>query len=145
MITIQRTKATSGTSLADINELLLQLRQDQNEPLGTQEDLDSIASPNRDIIFVTARDGEKIVGMASIYVATKFGKKTGFVEDVVVSERYRGQGLGQRIMETAIEEAKIERVTQLYLTSRPERVAAHKLYEKLGFVMKKTDVFKLKF
>jgi ribosomal protein S18 acetylase RimI-like enzyme len=143
MITIERITSASETALGDINTLLLQLRRDPSEPLGTADDLAAITG-DKNVAFIVAKDGQRIVGMATLYAATKFGKKTGFVEDVVVDGTYRGQGLGQRIMETLIDEAKKMGMSQLYLTSGPDRVAAHRLYEKLGFATKETDVFRLK-
>jgi ribosomal protein S18 acetylase RimI-like enzyme len=144
MITVERVKISGEIALEDVNYLLKQLRTDVNEPPGTQSDLDAIVSDPH-VIFVVARDDRKTIGIGTIYLATKFGKKTGFVEDVVVDESYRGQGLGRKVMETLIDESKKQNATQLYLTTRPERVAAHKLYESLGFKEKDTDVYKLHF
>lgn len=142
MITIERITAASACSLQDINKLLLQLRRDPSEPLGTEQDLNDIVS-DKNILFIAVRDGEKIIGMATGYLAQKFGKKTTFVEDVVVDETYRGQGLGQKVMEVLIQEAKKAGASQLYLTSGPDRVAAQKLYLRLGFKKRETEVFKL--
>ena len=60
------------------------------------------------------------------------------IEDVCVSSKFRGMGIGKALMEEAIKRCD----NYITLTSRPERVAAHKLYEKLGFVKSNTDVFK---
>lgn len=60
------------------------------------------------------------------------------IEDVCVSSKFRGMGIGKALMEEAIKRCD----NYITLTSRPERVAAHKLYEKLGFVKRNTDVFK---
>jgi ribosomal protein S18 acetylase RimI-like enzyme len=144
MITFERLMVSSETMLADINALLPQLRSNPGEPLGTIMDLEAITG-DRNTFLIVAKDGEKIIGMATLYAATKFGKKTGFVEDVVMDSAYRGRGLGKKTMETLIEEAKKDGISQLYLTSRPERGAAHGLYEKLGFKKKETTVFKLVF
>ena len=144
MITIERLTSASDAALGEINALLPQLRRDANEPLGARSDLDAIVG-DTNVLFVVAKDDGKIIGMATAYLATKFGKRTGFVEDVVVDGSYRGQGLGQRVMETLISEAKTAGVTQLYLTSGSDRTAAQKLYQKLGFKKKETNVFKLSF
>jgi ribosomal protein S18 acetylase RimI-like enzyme len=143
MITVQRTTSASGIELSDINELLLQLRADPKESLGTEHDLHTITS-DANTLFITVTDGSKVIGMATAYLATKFGKKTGFVEDVVVSDSYRGQGLGRKVMEMLIDEAKQAGATQLYLTTRPEREAANALYQKLGFEKRETNVYRLK-
>ena len=142
MITAQRITNASADSLQDINKLLLQLRRNPSEPLGTEQDLNDIVT-DKNVIFIAVQDGEKIIGMATAYLAQKFGKKTGFVEDVVVDETYRGQGLGQKVMEVLIQEAKNAGASQLYLTSGPDRIAAQKLYLRIGFKKRETDVFKL--
>ncbi len=142
MITAQRITTASADSLQDINKLLLQLRRNPSEPLGTEQDLNDIVT-DKNVIFIAVQDGEKIIGMATAYLAQKFGKKTGFVEDVVVDETYRGQGLGQKVMEVLIQQAKNAGASQLYLTSGPDRITAQKLYLRIGFKKRETDVFKL--
>ncbi|HTR18453.1 MAG TPA: GNAT family N-acetyltransferase [Candidatus Paceibacterota bacterium] len=134
----------SKNALQEINKLLPQLRRDPGEPLGTQTDLDAILE-NKNVIFVVAKDDGKVIGMCTVYLATKFGKRTGFVEDVVVDEGYRGQKLGQKMMEIAIQEAKQAGASQLYLTSGNDRIAAQHLYEKVGFKKRDTQVFRLQF
>ncbi len=147
MITIERVTSPENVSLADINELLPQLHTataNAGDLLGTQADLDTIAS-DKDIIFVVAKDEAKIIGMAAGYLIVKFGKKIGYIEEVVVSEAYRGKGIGQRILELVIDEAKKSQTRQLYLTSREGRAAANSLYQKLGFEKRNTNNYRLKF
>lgn len=147
MITVERVTSPETVSLSDINELLPQLHTataNAADLLGTQADLDAIAS-DKDIIFVVARDGAKVIGMAAGYLIVKFGKKIGYIEEVVVSEAYRGQGIGRKLLELIIEEAKKARTRQLYLTSREGRTAANALYQKLGFEKRDTNNYRLKF
>ena len=96
-------------------------------------------------ILMVVKDDDRIIGMATLYSILKIGKHNSLVEDVIVDSRYRGQGLGEKLVRTLIDAGKARGITSVTLTSRPERVAAHKLYEKIGFVMKETDVFKLTF
>jgi ribosomal protein S18 acetylase RimI-like enzyme len=93
---------------------------------------------------VAALDGEKIVGMGTVYVIQKLDNKAAFIEDVIVSEQYRGQGLGEKIMRALLELAKENGVRTVNLTSRPSRVAANALYQKLGFQLRETNTYKLK-
>ena len=74
----------------------------------------------------------------------KLDKRIGSVDDVVVDNAYRGQGLGAAIMHKVIEVAQEQKLKALSLTSRPARVAGNKLYQKLGFVQKETNVYRLK-
>jgi len=143
-MTIERATSSSGISLSDINVLLAQLHSDRNDPPAIQAELDAIAS-NPKVIFVLAKEGSKVVGMATAYLVPKFGKTIGYVEDVVVEEAYRGKGLGTQLMEHIIEEARTAGVYYLYLTSRDGRTAANALYQKLGFERRQTNNYRLKF
>ena len=144
MVTIERTTSSAGIALTDINELLSQLHADRKDPSATQSDLDTIAS-NDKTIFVVAKDGTKVVGMATAYLVAKFGKTIGYIEDVVVNETHRGQGIGTKLMERIVTEARSNKVFYLYLTSRDGRTAANSLYQKLGFEKRDTNNYRLKF
>jgi len=65
------------------------------------------------------------------------------IEDVVVDEKYRGKGLGKKLMQELIKIAKKKKIKNVNLTSHPKRVEARKLYESLGFKLLETDTFKL--
>ena len=144
MVIIERATSSEGIALADINELLSQLHFDRKDPLATQADIGRIAS-NENIIFIVAKDSSREVGMATAYLVPKFGKTIGYVEDVVVNETHRGQGIGTKLMERIIAEAKNAQTFYLYLTSRDGRTAANTLYQKLGFEKRETNNYRLKF
>jgi phosphinothricin acetyltransferase len=86
-----------------------------------------------------------VIGFASLTmypVPTK--GMVGRIEDVVVSDVYRGGGLGRKLMEDLIEIAKKEKLEYLNLTANSSRVAARNLYESLGFQIAETDFFWMK-
>ena len=99
---------------------------------------------DKNTALIVAKDDGRIIGMATLYMMTKFSKRTGQVEDVVVDGNYRGQGLGEKIIRQLIDMARAEKVRTLHLTSRPERAAGNKLYQKLGFELKSTNPYRLK-
>ncbi len=103
---------------------------------------DLVASPLLEI-FIVEVDG-KIIGMASLYYIRTLGKNAAYVEDVVVHPDFQGQGLGKKIMNHLIKRAKERKVDFLELTSSPKRVAANKLYKKLGFELRETNVYRMK-
>ena len=142
MISIERLTTSSETAVADINALLVQLRSNPMEHEGSVADLEEVVQ-DPSIYLIVAKDGERIVGMGSLYTALKVGKRSGYLEDIVVDSGYRGQRLGEKITAALIEAARAERLKQLYLTSRPDRTPAHHLYEKLGFRKHETFVFRL--
>ncbi len=69
--------------LTDLNGLLAQLRKDPAEHRGTLAELRDIARNKRAIMMV-AQDGKRIVGIGSLYVILNIGRKSGYIEDVVV-------------------------------------------------------------
>ncbi|PIR88051.1 MAG: GNAT family N-acetyltransferase [Candidatus Harrisonbacteria bacterium CG10_big_fil_rev_8_21_14_0_10_45_28] len=93
--------------------------------------------------LVIAKESNQIVGMGSLVAITFLSSKHANIEDVVVDQRYRGQGLGRRIMERLIELAKEQGIEEIHLTSKPAREAANALYQKLGFTRKETNVYSL--
>lgn len=98
-------------------------------------------------IFVTIRDTTQdiapIIGMGTLTKITKLRHFCGVIDDVVVSEAYRGQGLGRKITEFLIQEAKHLNMDYIELTSKPERVEANALYQSIGFQKRTTNVYRL--
>ncbi len=143
-MTIVKLTRASREAAKDISSLLAQLREDPSEHKAALSELRDITT-NKNVVFIVAKDGKKIVGMAMLYVMQKLGKRIAYVEDVVVLSEYRGRGLGEKIMRAIIATARAKKVRTLNLTSRPARVAANKLYQKLGFEQKETNVYRMKF
>lgn len=139
---LTRLKEASTTVLDDVNSLLTQLLGDDSKKLGTLDDLKEVVS-NNNVAVIVVKDGEKIIGMGFLYFIIHVGRRTGHIEDVVVDSSYRGQGLGEKIMQELISTARKNNLETLYLTSRPVRIAANKLYQKIGFTQKETNVYKL--
>jgi len=140
---ILKLQRATKTTLKDLNALLSQLSQDPAKHNGTLAELRDIVR-NKRAVMIVAQEGKRIVGVGSLYTILNLGRKRGEVEDVVVDSAYRGQGLGEKIMRALIRSARKQRLVSLHLTSRSARVAANKLYQKLGFVRKETNVYRLK-
>jgi N-acetylglutamate synthase-like GNAT family acetyltransferase len=77
------------------------------------------------------------------FAMTVFSRTVGRVEDVVVDANTRGQGVGRGLMEHLIEEAKHQGISRLFLTSRPDRIEANQLYQRLGFTIYETNPYKM--
>ena len=102
-----------------------------------------LASPNSHLFFLWK--DEQIAGMLTvgIYYSPTGGK--AWIEDVVVDESFRGQGLSKLLVAHAIEFTQSKQIPTLMLTSNPKRVAANKLYQAMGFERKETNVYRMKF
>jgi ribosomal protein S18 acetylase RimI-like enzyme len=139
-MTIERLTAATEDTLADINRLLEQLVT-HYEP-ETLQGLQATVSDSHAIALV-AKDDNRIVGMAFVYLMQTLQGKGGWVDEVVVDNAYRGQGLGRKLMEALIIAARENGATELELTSKPTRVAANALYQKIGFKQRETNVYKM--
>jgi ribosomal protein S18 acetylase RimI-like enzyme len=89
------------------------------------------------------REGDKIIGIATLALIKRLSVQRARIEDVVVDKAYRGKGLGKALIKMLIERTKIIGISTIDLTSRPDRVVANKMYKKLGFMVNKTNVYRL--
>ena len=92
------------------------------------------ADPNQEIIV--AELNEEVVGTLQLMYLPSLSYQGGTraqVESVRVLERLRGQGIGARMMEWAIERARQRGCHLMQLTSHKSRADAHRFYERLGF------------
>ena len=141
---IEQLNTVTQANTEEINNLLRQLAHDPASfnPVAL-ETLQAIAQ-DKNLVVMVARDGDKIAGMATLITATTMSGFNAMFDDVVVDERYRGQGLGEQLVKALIDRAKTLKVRLIELSSRPSRIAANKLYQKLGFEPKETNVYRMK-
>jgi len=88
------------------------------------------------------RDHGRIVGMLTLIV---FRIPTGvraWIEDVVVDETVRGRGVGEGLSQEAVRRAVELGARTVELTSRPSREAANRLYQRLGFALRDSNVYR---
>jgi ribosomal protein S18 acetylase RimI-like enzyme len=115
-----------------------------SSPAPSAEILAEIVASAASVLFV-ARDGETgpIIGSLTLVL---FRIPTGlraWIEDVVVDESARGTGVGAALNEAALARARQAGARTVDLTSRPSREAANRLYSRLGFVERETNVYRL--
>jgi ribosomal protein S18 acetylase RimI-like enzyme len=92
-------------------------------------------------VLVARSDGQ-ITGTLTLVM---FPIPTGlraWIEDVVVDESARGQGVGEALTQAAIRLAGEAGARTVDLTSRPSRVAAGRLYQRLGFETRETRMYR---
>ena len=100
-----------------------------------------IAHPGTTVFVARSDDESLIVGTLTLVV---FRIPTGlraWIEDVVVDEAARG-GVGTALTNAAIDKARDAGCKTVELTSRPSREAANHLYQKLGFEIRDTNVYR---
>jgi len=125
-----------------LNALQRQLRGDgfrnltllEWEKMADQSGLEMIAGFER---------GE-IIGMSILRWHDLPGGRTATLEDVVVDLAHRGKGYGELLVKEIIKMARKTKVDFLDLTSHPSREAANKLYQKLGWEKRNTNLYRFK-
>ena len=93
--------------------------------------------------LIIAKNNNKIIGSLTLIL---FHIPTGlrsWIEDVVVDESHRGLGIGEMLTRFAINYAKMEGARTIDLTSRSSREVANKLYKKVGFNLRDTNVYRI--
>jgi ribosomal protein S18 acetylase RimI-like enzyme len=140
-IRVEIAQSVTPAMVDGISRLLPQLSATA-APITSQEIAAVVGSPSTHL-FV-AYDNSRIVGMLTLVVVRIPTGVRGHIEDVVVENAYRGRGIGKALTEAAISFARGQSIRTLDLTSRPSRVEAIQLYERLGFARRDTNVLRLK-
>ena len=105
------------------------------------EALEAIVASDSSVLLIAVSE-RVIVGALTLVL---FRIPTGlraWIEDVIVDEAARGRGIGEALNQAAIERARAAGARTVDLTSRPSREAANRLYQRLGFVERETNVYR---
>jgi len=140
MTTVDEATEVTDELAAAIDRLVGQLST-SSVPPSRAELADIVASPTTTLLVARSPSGE-IVGTLTVAV---FRIPTGvraWIEDVVVEGSARGQGVGEALSRRAIEVAMAAGARTVELTSRPSREAANRLYRRLGFQPRSTNVYR---
>lgn len=119
--------------------LIPQLSRTASPP--SAEELDELVSSPFSVLFV-ARASGKIVGMLTLATYRIPTGVHAVIEDVVVDDDARGLGIGSALTKAALDEAARRGARHVDLTSRPSREEANRLYQKMGFVIRETNVYR---
>ena len=112
-----------------------------SNPPPTAAELTELVESGASSLFIARVDGQ-IVGSLTLAM---FRIPTGiraWIEDVVVDSSARGHGVGEALNMAALEHAKKHGAITVDLTSRPSREAANRLYQRIGFKARETNVYR---
>jgi ribosomal protein S18 acetylase RimI-like enzyme len=140
MIDIYELSSADGKTLRAVNELIPQLS--QSASVMNEMQLRRLVESQATKLYF-AQEGDVVLGMLSLVVFSIPTGTKAWVEDVVVAQVARGKGVGMALMNHALAVAKNAGAKSVDLTSRPSREAANKLYQKLGFTARETNVYRL--
>ena len=113
----------------------------RSAPPPTAEQLEDIATSPASHLLV-ARVDDEIVGALTLVVFRIPTGMRAWIEDVVVDEAARGHGVGEALNREALRLAKERGAITVDLTSRPSREAANRMYQRLGFTQRETNVYR---
>ena len=111
------------------------------EPPSREQLQEIVASPAA-MVLLARDDSSQIIGSLTLVVFRTPTGARAWIEDVVVDESARGRGTGEGLVAEAIRLASDSGARTIDLTSRPSRESANRLYEKVGFQARKTNVYR---
>ena len=141
-IAIEIATTVSDELVAAFDRLIPQLS--SSSPPPGREGLQSIVD-DRDSVLYVARIGGQVVGSLTLATYRIPTGRKAWIEDVVVDEAARGRGIGEALSVAALEEARRRGAKDINLTSRPSREVANRLYLRLGFQLRDTNVYRYDF
>jgi ribosomal protein S18 acetylase RimI-like enzyme len=137
---VEEVRAATPEVATALNRLLPQL-----SPSANAADLDTLTriADSATTRLLIARDPNgKIVGTLTLAVFRTLTGTRAWIEDVVVDSAQRGRGVGEALVRSALALAADEEATTVDLTSRPAREAANRMYERIGFAKRETNVYR---
>lgn len=139
-VDIEVVKAVSDDVTTAIGRLLPQLS--QSAKAVDADALRELVSWRCNRLLVARVDGEIMGALMLVVFPIPTGMRA-WIEDVVVDEAARGRGVGAALTREAIRLARGDGARTVDLTSRPSREAANRLYERLGFELRDSKVYRL--
>jgi ribosomal protein S18 acetylase RimI-like enzyme len=141
-VRIEEARAVTPSVAAAIRRLVQQLSPSALGP--TPAELEEIvASPATRLLLARDTD-DVIVGMLTVALYRIATGMCAWIEDVVVEERRRGRGIGEDLTRAAVRLAEDAGADMLDLTSRPIREAANRLYRRMAFGARETNIYRLR-
>ncbi|MFA6795457.1 MAG: GNAT family N-acetyltransferase [Proteiniphilum sp.] len=106
--------------------------------------LGKVISSEETHLFVAIEEEEIIGTLTLLFYQIPSGRKA-WIEDVIVEQQARGKGVGTALMWHAMQTARSQAAEKVDLTSHPDRKAANKLYQKMGFRLRESNVYRYEF
>jgi ribosomal protein S18 acetylase RimI-like enzyme len=115
-----------------------------SSPPPTLQHLEDLVSSGDTVLFVARVDGRILGSLTLAFYRIPTGLKA-WIEDVVVDADARGHGVGAELNLAALAEAQARGAKDVSLTSRPSRESANRLYKRIGFQARETNVYRYTF
>ncbi len=115
-----------------------------NNPPPSLDDLAALVRDPASTLMVARSESGVILGALTLTVYRVPTGVRSIIEDVIVDISARRQGIGEALMRRAIELAREKGAKNISLTSNPRRTAANRLYLRVGFQKRETNVYQIK-
>lgn len=143
-VTVETVTDVTNELVDAIARLIPQLSSTASAP--TADELATVTSSPGSMLFISrlSSGDHAIVGTLTLVVYRTPTGGRAVIEDVVVDEAARGSGAATALVTAAIEAARNAGVRNVELTSRPSREAANRLYTRMGFEVRETNVYRFR-
>ena len=139
MISVEAAAVVDDDLCAAVDRLVPQLS--RSSPLPGRAVLERIVADDATTLFV-ARGDAGIVGMLTLATFEILTGVRAWIEDVVVDGAARGSGVAAALVQAALERSAEIGARTVDLTSRPDREAANRLYLRMGFEIRQTNIYR---
>ena len=140
-VTVEEVSTVTPEVVEVLGRLVPQLSSSASPP--TEAELSQIvAAPGTTLLVARGSDGDVVGSLTLVTFRIPTGLRA-WIEDVVVDQGWRGVGVGEALSRAALAKASASGVRSVELTSRPAREAANRLYRRLGFEARDTNVYRL--
>jgi ribosomal protein S18 acetylase RimI-like enzyme len=141
-IIVERVTEFSPEVADAVRSLVKQLVSDDRSL--TEAEFKEMIEPKQNFLFIAREvSTNKIAGVVMISIYRIPDSKKVYLDDIIVDEHFRGRGVATQLLEKVIATGKEHNAEYVLLTSNPNRIAGVKLYEKLGFKKRETNVYRL--
>jgi ribosomal protein S18 acetylase RimI-like enzyme len=115
----------------------------RSSPAPTASDVAEVVASPATTLFVARDDADgRIVGTLTLAIFRIPTAVRAWIEDVIVAEEAQGRGVGEALTRAAIDASAAAGARTVDLTSRPSREAANRLYRRVGFNQRDTNVYR---
>ena len=134
---IEKATANDLTAMTDLLQVLFSIEQDfipnpERQRTGLQQLLEDT---QRARVLVARLPTGEVIGLCSaqLVISTAEGGYSVWIEDVIIASRYRGNGVGKALLQTALDWAAQRGATRAQLLADRENISALQFYQKLGW------------
>ena len=138
-VVVERAESVDDELVESFERLIPQLS--SSSPPPSREHLAALVASPDTVLFLARADGAVLGSLTLAFYRIPTGLKA-WIEDVVVDGAARGRGVGELLNRAALDEARARGAKDVSLTSRPSREAANRLYRRIGFEPRETNVYR---